>query len=462
MVPRLLASVLALLVWSQQQTPPTFRGGTTIVPVDVRVFDRKGHPVTDLTRDDFTVFEDDVRQDVALFAATALTAVIPDFRNGRGTEPATPGEEGTPTFLVVRGNGATPNPFLTLDGSPAFVTDLSKPTTTVSTMDPATARPTDAAANPSIASRTVGQPPDALVRKSFATIGTSVAQTDDAVEKLYTAIDQLKHQEGEKHIVFVANTPPTFDRAEDIEAIAKAANDARVVIDIAQDGACGGCWGVLDLERLAKLTGGAASLYSSPEKSQSVIAKANGFEYQLGYYPKDATIDSRYRKIRVQVNRPGLELAYRTGYYAHKPALVLDPDTKKRYNAVSRALRSSFPFSSLKVTATATPYEKGGERGVAVHITVAPDGIELTHETELYTDSIDVVVLAANSRDALVGRSWNAVDLRMTEADHERFLANGLVLDQNVPVTAGASSVKIVIYDPASGHTGSVMLPVKR
>jgi hypothetical protein len=36
------------------------------------------------------------------------------------------------------------------------------------------------------------------------------------------------------------------------------------------------------------------------------------------------------------------------------------------------------------------------------------------------------------------------------------------VLDQNVPVTAGASSVKVVIYDPASDRTGSVMIPVKR
>jgi hypothetical protein len=217
----------------------------------------------------------------------------------------------------------------------------------------------------------------------------------------------------------------------------------------------------MDLERLATLTGGTASIYSSPEKSQRVIAKANAYEYHLGYYPTDTTIDSRYRKISVRVNRPGVDLAYRTGYYARKPALVLDPDTRRRYNAVSRALRSSFPFSGLKVTATAAPYEKAGERGVAVHIVVEPD-LVLTEDNGVYTDSIDVVVLAANSRDALVGRSWNAMDLRMTKEERLRYLASGLVLDQNVPVTAGASSVKVVIYDPASDRTGSVMIPVKR
>jgi hypothetical protein len=443
-----------------QQTAPTFRAGATIVPVDVRVFDGKGRPVTDLTREDFVVFEDDVPQDVALFAATALTPAVPDFHNGRGADPATPGEEGKPSFMVVHGNGAAPDPFRNMDGTRSFVNDLSSSTGAVSTADPSTARPIDTPGSLSAASRPVGQPPDAIARKSFATISTSVAQTDHAVEKLYQAIDQLKHQEGEKHIIFVANTPPTFERAEDIEAIAKAANDARVVIDVAQDGACG-CWGVLDLERLAKLTGGTASLYSSPEKSQSVIAKANAFEYHLGYYPKDTTIDSRYRKISVRVNRAGVDLAYRTGYYARKPALVLDPDTRRRYNAVSQALRSSIPFAGLKVTATATPYERNGERGVAVHIVVEPD-FALTEDNGVYTDSIDVVVLAANNRDALVGRSWNAMDLRMTEADRRRYLASGLVLDQNVTVTASASSVKVVIYDPASDRIGSVMIPVKR
>jgi hypothetical protein len=98
---------------------------------------------------------------------------------------------------------------------------------------------------------------------------------------------------------------------------------------------------------------------------------------------------------------------------------------------------------------------------VAVHIVVEPD-LALTRDSGVYTDSIDVVVLAANNRDALVGRSWNAMDLRMTEEDHRRYLTTGLVIDQNVPITAGASSVKVVVYDPASDRTGSAMIPVKR
>src|SRR5262249_16311855 len=38
-----------------QQQQPVFRGGTTLVPVDVRVIDRTGKPVTDLSQKDFVV-----------------------------------------------------------------------------------------------------------------------------------------------------------------------------------------------------------------------------------------------------------------------------------------------------------------------------------------------------------------------------------------------------------------------
>lgn len=57
----------------QPAPPPAFRAGTSLVPLDVRVVDKKGHPVTDLTAADFTVVEDNVRQTIRHFSVQALT-----------------------------------------------------------------------------------------------------------------------------------------------------------------------------------------------------------------------------------------------------------------------------------------------------------------------------------------------------------------------------------------------------
>jgi len=73
-----LASCVAMLVVAHAQQPqaPTFRSGTQVVEVDVRVFDKDGHFVTNLKPGDFIIKEDGVPQQI-----TALTLV--------GSEPRT-------------------------------------------------------------------------------------------------------------------------------------------------------------------------------------------------------------------------------------------------------------------------------------------------------------------------------------------------------------------------------------
>lgn len=73
---RRIAAVLALVVGASvgvsgqgisRSRHPAFRGGVDFVPLQVTVTDRTGRYVTDLTRDDFVVLEDGVKQDVAFF-----------------------------------------------------------------------------------------------------------------------------------------------------------------------------------------------------------------------------------------------------------------------------------------------------------------------------------------------------------------------------------------------------------
>jgi hypothetical protein len=44
-------ALLSLMMTPAQQAPPTIRSRTTLVPVDVRVVDAKGNPITDLKRE---------------------------------------------------------------------------------------------------------------------------------------------------------------------------------------------------------------------------------------------------------------------------------------------------------------------------------------------------------------------------------------------------------------------------
>jgi len=108
----------------QQQTP--FRVRVLLVPVDVRVLDKNDKPVTDLKREDFTVIENGVRQDIAEFYPLALR---PEDRRPDDTQPKMalrrPGSalvsSNRRVFLFMLGRGRLQEPSMGLDAVADFV-----------------------------------------------------------------------------------------------------------------------------------------------------------------------------------------------------------------------------------------------------------------------------------------------------------------------------------------------------
>src|SRR5262245_2976788 len=102
------------------QVPGTFRTAITMVPLDVRVIDRNGKPVTDLKQEDFTVFEDSVPQQIRYFSSQVLQAQDP----GPATAPATRrtfGPDVKPqsqrVFLILLGRGRLQGPSKGIDAA---------------------------------------------------------------------------------------------------------------------------------------------------------------------------------------------------------------------------------------------------------------------------------------------------------------------------------------------------------
>jgi hypothetical protein len=102
----IVVAVAGAIVAGAQQVPqqpprPTFRTGVTIVPVDVRVLDRDGKPITDLEQGDFTVLEDGAPQDIRYFSARGHAPR--DRRRGAGGDPRSTGEDDDRGYLRSHG-----------------------------------------------------------------------------------------------------------------------------------------------------------------------------------------------------------------------------------------------------------------------------------------------------------------------------------------------------------------------
>src|SRR5215831_17291578 len=79
---KIVSPVLALSLLIAQDTTPTFKVESKLVIVNVSVKDRSGKPITNLTKDDFIVTEDNVRQSISVFDVENLdTSLLPPIVN---------------------------------------------------------------------------------------------------------------------------------------------------------------------------------------------------------------------------------------------------------------------------------------------------------------------------------------------------------------------------------------------
>jgi VWFA-related protein len=137
--------VAAPVVFAQtppRQTPaprqtPVFRGRTTVVPIDVRVVDKDGKPITDLKAEDFTVFENGVQQAVDYFSTQAMTASPADAGvaiRPIGGPPAPIEPAKRRLFLIMLGRGRLQEPSKGVDATIRFVGEKLLPQDQVAIM----------------------------------------------------------------------------------------------------------------------------------------------------------------------------------------------------------------------------------------------------------------------------------------------------------------------------------------
>src|SRR5687768_10960948 len=105
----IIAASVVVSSHAQQRPPATIRTGVTSVPIDVRVVDRNGKPVTDLKQEDFTILEEGVPQQIRHFAVQAFTAdpaaALPEPRFRTAASESAPAAENRRVFLVLLGRG---------------------------------------------------------------------------------------------------------------------------------------------------------------------------------------------------------------------------------------------------------------------------------------------------------------------------------------------------------------------
>ena len=180
--------------------------------------------------------------------------------------------------------------------------------------------------------------------------------------------------------------------------------------------------------------------------------------YTLAFHPGGA-VDSRFHKIEVRTNRKGVDVRYRKGYMA----LPEEPESEQKRDREIQALLES-PLEGAGIGMMAGIGKAGAARPGALSLAlyVEPGEIAMERNGDRWTGAADVAISQRSPQGRELGISRQVVRLTFDPQRYEVFQAQGLSIDKTVEPAAGASYLRVVIYDCASGRAGSLTLPIAR
>jgi VWFA-related protein len=175
--------------------------------------------------------------------------------------------------------------------------------------------------------------------------------------------------------------------------------------------------------------------------------------YTLTYSPADKKWDGGYRRTNVSLNRKGISLSYRSGYYAVDP-----PQPSSSPDDFTRAMRKGAP-PATGVLFTATL--KKTERELRVDYVVDVHTLQFSSGEQVRTGSIDCAVIEYDHAGKVLGTSEIHVDGRAKQEEWSRLEATGFPARQEIPLLPDVASLVIGIRDHSSGKFGNMEVSVR-
>ena len=327
-----------------QQQPPTFRAGTNLVRVDVAVSDKKGTPLTTLTKDDFAVTEDGVAQPIETFKLIEASGEPTDDLSlpirSQDHARAEAARDEVRVFVIFWDEyhiGQMESAIRGREALMKFVQTAFAPTDLVAIVDPLT--PSDAIEftrdRGALADRVrklqgrrgIYMPPRSAMEESQMYAMGDIERiraevTGSALEATVAFLGTIK--EGRKEVLFVSEDVGPIGggrgmsglsaRYDWLRELVRVANTNNTAIYPMDPRGLGPAFSDLLLS-MAEETGGKPIRGNGVAALLPQIVRDASAFYLLGYH-SGAPMDGKFHKISVKVNRPGVEVRSRQGYFA--------------------------------------------------------------------------------------------------------------------------------------------------
>ena len=210
---------------------------------------------------------------------------------------------------------------------------------------------------------------------------------------------------------------------------------------------------------MANRTGGKA-YYNSNDLKKAIHGAIDDAQvtYVLGYYPTHNKWDGKFHELKVAVDRKGLDVRYRLGYFAFAEA---PQDKAEREKALRQAAWSALDATQIGlVVRAARDIPQPGKLRVVLSMDV--HNLTLEQKGDRWAGQVDLLFVqqAAHDQPAVVAN--DSLTLNLTKDTYLQALKTGLRFGKDFDLAKAGYFLRVAARDAASGNVGSVNIRTDR
>jgi VWFA-related protein len=495
----------ALLAAQDPQHGLIIQSTSRLVQVNVVAHDKKG-TVRGLTKEDFVVLDQGVKQEIAHFtiegsAATGETEGITaknTFSNQRTDHAAMPAnltvvlldglntrfedQASSKRHLMKYLAGVDPSSRLAiyaLGRTLTVVSDFNDPAQLNLTLARRRGQVNTEVGDSEPAPANTGNPDfDAALDAASAAIASgAIGDRSQITFKAFSAIaNHLAALPGRKNLIWITGGSPfsvaTLAKAMNNANIAIYPVDARGLVGLPPQLTAGagsvptkgrspapiayGPSGVSAMDEIAEQTGGRA-LYNTNDLSGAIRAAQDdsAVSYTLGYYPDASVLDGRFHEIKIRVNRSGIDLRYRKGYFA----ATGEDAVPGRQQALDAALWSPLESSAIPLRATVERGANARPGWLKISYSVDVRSLQLEERRGVWQGEINVVFIQQDAAGRVLDTEQEAFDFNIPKEIYEEFLKKRAEFSRDLRPKPGLATLRLAVVSRQNGSAGSLLIP---
>jgi VWFA-related protein len=211
------------------------------------------------------------------------------------------------------------------------------------------------------------------------------------------------------------------------------------------------------MQEMADQTGGELLNGNDVRRAIGRAIEDGATYYAIAYTPTKSDEGQQFRKIEVKLNRKGVKMAYRPGYF---PNGKMDAQQAKTHPLIVAMQPGVPPSTVIPLTVEVLPPD-GGNKKTRITYTIDIRGIEFADTPEHRKRAvIDCIAVAFTKEGAPAGQTSNTLDATLPLADYEAALKSGLVVPQELELPPGQYVLRLGVMDHASQKIGTLDAPL--